>query len=61
MLNCDLKRYIKSIVKEQRQQIVTTRNSVKREILDQMPLNLSYAVIISGIRRAGKSTLLQQL
>lgn len=56
-----LKDTLRRIVNEQRQQIVSKQNSVKREILDQIPLDLPYAIIISGIRRVGKSTLLQQL
>ena len=56
-----LKDTLKRIVNEQRQQIVSKQNSVKREILDQIPLDLPYTIIISGIRRVGKSTLLQQL
>jgi len=56
-----LKDTLRRIVNEQRQQIVSKQNSVKREILDQIPLDLPYAIIISGIRKVGKSTLLQQL
>ena len=51
-----LKDTLRRIVNEQRQQIVSKQNSVKREILDQISLDLPYAIIISGIRRVGKST-----
>ncbi|MCI2411928.1 ATP-binding protein [Cuniculiplasma divulgatum] len=56
-----LKETLRRIVTEQRQQIVLRQKSTKREILDEIPLDLPYAVIISGVRRVGKSTLLQQL
>ena len=49
------------IVKEQKKQILAAENTIIREALNQIPINLPYAIIISGIRRAGKSTLLQQL
>ncbi len=56
-----LKDTLRMIVKEQKKQILAAENTIIREALNQIPINLPYAIIISGIRRAGKSTLLQQL
>ena len=52
---------LRKIVSEQRKEITLLNNTVERDALSEVPLDLPYAIIISGIRRAGKSTLLQQL
>ena len=56
-----LKETLRGIVAEQRKEIILLNNTVERDILNEVPTDLPYAIIISGIRRAGKSTLLQQL
>ncbi len=56
-----LKDTLRKIVAEQRKEITLLNNTVERDALSEVPIDLPYAIIISGIRRAGKSTLLQQL
>ena len=56
-----LKETLRGIVAEQRKEIILLNNTVERDIINEVPTDLPYAIIISGIRRAGKSTLLQQL
>ena len=45
----------------QREDIASVDTGVKREKLDLIDLNIPFAVVLSGIRRCGKSTLLKQL
>ncbi|WP_298274761.1 AAA family ATPase [Ferroplasma sp.] len=52
---------MRTIVEEQKNQILVAENIIKREALSKISINLPYAIKISGIRRAGNSTLLQQL
>lgn len=52
---------IKQVVEEQRLRIVNNYGGLERESLHELPDVLSHALIISGIRRCGKSTLLNQL
>ena len=56
-----LKDTLRRIINDQRNEIILLKNSIERDILNKVPINLPYAIIISGIRRSGKSTLLQQL
>ena len=46
---------LSGIVAEQRKEIVSLNNTVERDILNEVPTDLLYTIIISGIRRAGKS------
>ncbi len=52
---------IQASVDEQKKQILKTDSGITRETLDIVPLSRDFISIISGIRRCGKSTLLQQL
>jgi len=47
-------------VENQQEQFERLPELVRRELLSEIPLSVSHAIIISGIRRCGKSTLLQQ-
>lgn len=52
---------IKQVVEEQGLRIASNDGGLERESLHGLPDVLSYALIISGIRRCGKSTLLNQM
>ncbi|KAB2846466.1 MAG: ATP-binding protein [Melioribacteraceae bacterium] len=56
-----LKETLQEIVKSQRNQLFDSGDTVPRRIMDKMELETDHAVIISGIRRCGKSTLLKQI
>lgn len=56
-----LREALKQIVESQKSGISAFDYGIKRESLDQINVNLPYAVILSGVRRCGKSTLLRQL
>jgi len=56
-----LKETLRVIVKSQREEIITLNKGVKREELKEIELDVPFALILSGIRRCGKSTLLHQL
>jgi predicted AAA+ superfamily ATPase len=51
---------IEQIVSEQKNILLNNDNGLPREMLDTLPDLQSHALIISGIRRCGKSTLLRQ-
>lgn len=56
-----LKETLKDIVRSQKTGISIEEIGVLREKLNEIDLDLPHALIISGIRRCGKSTLLKQL
>jgi hypothetical protein len=56
-----LKSTLKSIVKSQRDELSSFDYGIEREKLSQIDLKAPFALIISGIRRCGKSTLLRQI
>lgn len=56
-----LKETLRQTVQAQRKYLASLTFGVEREKLSQIDLSLPYAVILSGIRRCGKSTLLNQL
>lgn len=56
-----LKETLREIVKSQRKDLAESEIGVTREKLDEIDLNLPFALVISGARRCGKSTLLRQL
>jgi hypothetical protein len=49
------------IIESQREKILNTERGILRENLEEFKLRKGSALIISGIRRCGKSTLLKQL
>jgi predicted AAA+ superfamily ATPase len=51
---------IEKIITEQKEILLTDDNGLPREALKRLPDLQSHALIISGIRRCGKSTLLRQ-
>ena len=55
------KNVLSEVVKEQRDEILTKDNFVEREDIKKIKFLLSFALIISGIRRCGKSTLLKEI
>ncbi len=56
-----LKETLKEIVKSQQKDLEKLTHGIPRSITPQINLNLPFAIIISGIRRCGKSTLLRQI
>ena len=52
---------LRNIVIEQRTQLESDEYGTERDDLQRIPIGLPFAVIITGIRRSGKSTLLHQL
>lgn len=56
-----LKETLKQIAESQREVLTGIKDSILREKLAEIDLNTNHAIIISGIRRSGKSTLLKQL
>lgn len=49
------------IAESQKKELETVEIGIKRELLEQITTNIPHAIILSGIRRCGKSTLLRQL
>jgi predicted AAA+ superfamily ATPase len=56
-----LEERIKEIAQIQEKNFLSQENGVVRDLLDHIDTNVPRAIIISGIRRCGKSTLLKQL
>ena len=56
-----LKETLRQVVNAQRKDLESFSYGIEREELDRIKLNMPYALILSGIRRCGKSTLLHQL
>lgn len=56
-----LKETLRQIVIDQKTELEFFEYGTEREDLGSIPLELPHAVIISGIRRSGKSTLLHQI
>ncbi|MCH8568620.1 MAG: ATP-binding protein [Balneolales bacterium] len=56
-----LKSTITEVAASQKQNLLRRKSGLEREILHNIPDLSSHALIISGIRRCGKSTLLHQL
>ena len=56
-----LKETLRSIVRSQRQDLLSADNGIEREKLDEIKIDVPFAIIISGVRRCGKSTLLRQM
>src|SRR5699024_10498124 len=49
------------VIKAQKDNLLSKEKGLKRDALTELPELTAYALIISGIRRCGKSTLLSQL
>ena len=56
-----LKESLRNIVKRQRESLDLAEASVERESLKQIDIKIPFAIVLSGVRRCGKSTLLKQL
>ncbi len=56
-----LKDALRGIARSQREALLSMDNGVERESLKKIAMNSPFAMIISGIRRCGKSTLLKQI
>lgn len=55
------KETLRKIVKLQRQELESSDLGISRDELNRIETNIPFAIILSGIRRCGKSTLLRQL
>jgi len=55
------KETLRKIVNLQRDELEMFEQGIEREDVNQIDMNVPFAVILSGIRRTGKSTLLRQL
>ncbi len=56
-----LRETLHGIVNSQKEQLPTMDTGVVRDELSRIDVNLPFAIMISGIRRCGKSTLLRQV
>lgn len=56
-----LKETLRTIIQIQRMNNATAETGVERELREEIDINLPFALVLSGIRRCGKSTLLQQV
>src|SRR3972149_7594928 len=56
-----LKETLRSIVKKQRSELESLEYGIDRTLSAKIDLKLPFAIILSGIRRCGKSTLLRQI
>ena len=52
---------LREIIKIQNEEVSNPRDLIEREELDRIKISRSFAIIISGVRRCGKSTLLVEL
>ena len=56
-----LKETIRKIVRSQREDLALFEKGIKRERLKEIEVNIPFAIVLSGVRRCGKSTLLRQI
>ncbi|MBI2146273.1 ATP-binding protein [Candidatus Woesearchaeota archaeon] len=56
-----LKETLRTTVTAQKAELASRDQGIRRELLSKINVDVPHAIIISGIRRCGKSTLLQQL
>ncbi len=56
-----LKETLRTIVKTQRKELESSEYGVERKMLKEIDLAIPFAIVLSGIRRCGKSTLLRQV
>src|SRR3989344_5434676 len=55
------KETLRRVVRLQREELLLFEAGIEREDINKIELNTSFAIVLSGIRRCGKSTLLRQL
>jgi len=56
-----IKEELRNIVRAQRKDILLVNESIEREKIKEVKVEESFAIILSGVRRCGKSTLLRQM
>jgi hypothetical protein len=56
-----LKETLRTVVKSQREELISLNKGISREELKEIKTDVPFALILSGIRRCGKSTLLHQI
>src|SRR3989338_9582389 len=56
-----LKETLMRVLNFQKEELETLPDGIKRELFDKLDLNIPQAIILAGVRRCGKSTLLRQL
>ncbi len=56
-----LKETLRNIVLAQRENLDLVETGVERELIKDINVNVPFVIVLSGIRRCGKSTLLKQL
>lgn len=56
-----LKETLRAIVRAQKKEISSFEYGVEREKLKEIDIEIPFAIILSGVRRCGKSTLLRQI
>ncbi len=56
-----LKSTIREVIQSQQEQLESRDTGIGRQLLDKIRLDTGFVLIITGIRRSGKSTLLRQL
>ena len=56
-----VKEELRNIVRAQRKDILLVNESIEREKIKEVKVEESFAIILSGVRRCGKSTLLRQM
>ena len=56
-----LKETLRAVVRAQKAELASKKGGIPRELLLEIKVKVPHAIIISGIRRCGKSTLLRQL
>jgi len=55
------KELLKEIIESQRKWILTVKTGIKREKLQEIKIRKTFVLVVSGIRRCGKSTFLNQV
>lgn len=56
-----LKETLRAVARAQREELSLFEYDVEREKLKEIDIDIPFALILSGIRRCGKSTLLRQI
>ena len=56
-----LKETLRHIIKTQKEELFLQEKTIEREKIKEIKIDIDLAVILSGVRRCGKSTLLKQL